>query len=300
MTAPQIDLNRIQMFLEIVRFGSITKAANAFHLQKSKVSRDLSLLEKELGTQLIYRTTRKFSLTAEGQKFFAKASEGLTYLTDAILETSRDAKALAGHISITCPEDIGQMVLIPLLDEFAKLHPKISYGINFSSENQDLVAQKIDLALRIGPLKDSSLIVKKLGSIEMGLFCSTQFFETLPQIKSLKQLSSLPTIHFQHKNRKPEWEFQSYGKAVKIPIQPIAVVDNFMAALNLTQRGFGICLLPKFVAGNDLTQGNITQVFKKAQIKFPQLQLVWPNKSEEIARVRELSNHLIHKMQEIF
>ena len=123
-----VNLNRIQLFLEIVRVGSITKTAELFNLQKSKVSRDLALLEQELGTQLIYRTTRQFNLTIEGQKFYDRANVSIQTLLEAVSEASFEAKTIAGHISITCPEDIGELILIPLLEEFSKLYPKIKIG----------------------------------------------------------------------------------------------------------------------------------------------------------------------------
>ncbi|MCB9073143.1 MAG: LysR family transcriptional regulator [Bdellovibrionaceae bacterium] len=293
-----VDLNRIRLFLEIVRVGNITKTAELLNLQKSKVSRDLALLEQELGTQLIYRTTRQFSLTTEGQKFYDKAHASFEILNEAIQETSESSKTIAGHIAITCPEDIGQIMLIPLLEEFSKIYPKITYSLDFSIEVIDLVAHKIDLAIRLGHLKDSSLKMKKVGELEFGLYCSKSLYEALPEIIRVDQLKTLPTIYFQRSTKKAYWNLTCRGHQQKVEIQPAVRVNNFLSVYSFVQKGMGIGLLPKFIVNSDFSKGGIVQVLKEYHSGASDIQIIYAQQKELPTRVKVLSDFLVKKMKE--
>lgn len=295
MMKRNINLNRISLFLEIVKTGSITKTAEIFNLQKSKVSRDLSLLEQELGAQLIYRTTRQFNLTTEGQRFFEKAQKSISYLEEAIIETSGEAKSIAGHISITCPEDIGEIILVPILEEFSRIYPKVSYGIHFSTEVMDLVANKIDLAIRPGRLKDSSIKMKKIGFIDFGLYCSENLYKSLHNINSYKQLSELPTIYFDKGTKEAMWQLSNRGKVSKVTIHPIAKVNSYLAAFRLIDKGMGIGLLPKFIVTQSTNNG-LVHILKDWEAQRSDLHLIYPDRSEDIARVRVLMDFIAKKM----
>lgn len=292
-----VNLNRVQIFLEIAKLGSITKTAQLLGLQKSKVSRDLALLEQELGTQLIFRTTRQFNLTADGQKFYINAQRGLQMLAEAVNDTAKDSKGLAGNISITCPEDIGHVLLIPLLKEFSQMYPKITYSIDLSTNILDLVANKIDLAIRPGKLKDSTHIMKKVGTVQFGLFCTNSLYDTLPELNSLQQLNSLPTIHRQDSSKRNQWKLSSKGKNYKIEIQPTYVVNSFLSAYSLVQQGLGISLLPTFIINDERPRNGIVQVLKSVSSESADIQIILPQQKEPLMRVKILSDFLVKKMK---
>lgn len=299
MLSHQVDLNRIQLFLEIVRLGSITKTATLLNLQKSKVSRDLSLLEQELGVQLIFRTTRKFNLTIEGQRLYEKANDSMQMLNTAIDELSSESKKIAGHISLTSPEDLGEILVIPILEEFSQLYPDVTYKLDFSSEVKDLVTNKVDLAIRPGKLPDSSLKLKKVGQIEFGLFCSRGLFETFSEVQSPLQLSSLPTISFHRDGKQPSWEIIWRKKKQNISLSPVVQVNSYIAAANLAKAGMGIALLPKFIVNSKDGRSGLIQIFKQCQIDSSDLQIVFPQRNEDLARVKVLSDFLCKKIKVI-
>lgn len=300
MNERSVDLNRIQLFLDIVRAGNISKTANLTGLRKSKISRDLALLEQELGAQLIYRTTRQFSLSAEGQAFYDRASRSLELLNEAISEVSSGAKKIAGHISITSPEDLGQFVVLPALEEFSRLYPEVTYNINFSTEVVDLVANKVDLAVRVGKLKDSSLKMMKIGQIEFGLYCSTSLYEKLPIPLQLEDLSRQPTIHFQGSGLKPVWNLQCGDKEESVRLSPVASLNSYTAVIELVRSGLGISLLPHFAVRNDLLKGGLVHILKEWTISPTDIQIVYPQQNEEQARVKALGRFLVKKMKMTF
>lgn len=161
------DLNRVQLFLEIVRAGNLTRAAERLGLRKSKLSRDLLLLEQELGVQLVYRTTRQFRLTHSGQQIVEVASRQLEPLVHFLTEMVHTGSEASGHIRMTCPEDVGQLVVVPIVDEFRRSSPRVQVEVRFTSEVMDLVAERIDLGVRIGALPNASIKRRKVGAIRM-------------------------------------------------------------------------------------------------------------------------------------
>lgn len=295
-----VDLNRVQLFLEIVRLGSITKTAELFRLQKSKVSRDLALLEEELGTQLIYRTTRQFHLTVEGQRFYERVEQSVRALHVAIEETTEGAKRVVGAISITCPEDIGQVILLPLLQEFQRLYPGVTFNVHLSAEIIDLVANNIDMAIRPGALKDSSLKMKKIGSTDFGIYCSKALYESLPPLSKPDQLTDLPIVHFGGHSKKRVWRLLKKGRPITISVHPQIETNNYLSLYNLIKEGVGLGLIPQFLVKNSDARNHLVQVYKDLKFTAGQVQIIFPSHKEESYRVKVLSEFLVKRMKVYF
>ena len=180
----QLDLNQIQTFVKLAQAGSFTKAAQILRQPKSRVSRRLAALEKELGVQLIYRTTRQFQLTETGRAFYEKAQGLIAGLEALSAEVSDTTTQIAGVIRITASDDMGVKYLPPILDEFSRLHPQIQFDVVLTQSYVDLVKESIDVALRIGHLKDSSLRAKKVGSLK-NIFIACFIFIITPLLSDI-------------------------------------------------------------------------------------------------------------------
>src|SRR5207253_8088426 len=158
-----IDLNQILIFIKVVETGSFTKAAELLKQPKSRISRRLAALEKSLGTQLIYRTTRQMQLTETGKDYFRRCSPLIQDLENANNAMTTHAEEISGVLRITAPEDYGKMILAPLIDDFIKKHPKVKAEVILSGAYLDLVQESIDIAIRIGNLKDASMKSKRVS-----------------------------------------------------------------------------------------------------------------------------------------
>lgn len=295
-----IDLNRLKLFVEIVKSGNISKAAQSLNLQKSKISRDLALLESELGVQLVYRTTRKFSLTPEGGELFDKANAILESLSQALTRASAGSKKVAGSISITCPEDIGQMVVLPLLEKFSEIYPDVKIRLVFSSQIVDLLAERMDMAIRVGHLKDSTLRLIKLGQIEMGLYCSPKFFEKNFKNSSIYKISELSILNFEGSKSRNFWNLESTKDKRKFNFDPILTVNSYTALLSATLSGMGLALLPQFIVKRDLEKGDLIRVFKDWRSDQAPIQIVYPKKNEEIIRFKVFAEYISKNTKYIF
>lgn len=150
-----INLNRLEIFVTVVDTGSFSKASLARGVPKSSISRQIRLLEEELGVNLIYRTTRKLELTHDGKKLYKEAKIGLGHLTQIFNDLKKSEEEIEGKLRFTCPYDMGVVVMTKILSELKTEFPKMHFDVILTNDQLDLVKESIDMALRIGILKDS-------------------------------------------------------------------------------------------------------------------------------------------------
>src|SRR3989441_4943340 len=158
------DLNEIAVFVSVAQLGSFTGAARALSMPVATVSRRIADLEQELGVTLIQRTTRKLTLTAQGRDYFDQCSEPLAHLYDAERVLTHSQRQPEGILRISVPVILGDPVFLGFLSDFLRNHPRIRLDLFITNQMLDLVAESIDVALRIGELKSSSIVARKLGT----------------------------------------------------------------------------------------------------------------------------------------
>lgn len=258
----QINLNRIEAFLNIVHAGGISKAAEVLNVPKSKLSRHLSLLEEELGAQLIYRTTRQFQLTSAGAKFFQRSKAALDEVRVACSEISTQSGNLKGTIRITAPDDLGSYVLTRIIDQFKLLHPNVVFELLFTNQVLDLVAQRVDIAIRVGRLKDSSMISRSAGTIESILVASPKFLQELEKAPALSDLSKVKTISFVSGKRTTQWTLLSAKGKTVVKVNPSITLDHFVGIRELVKLGHGVGFIPRFLCEPAVTKGELVHILK--------------------------------------
>ncbi|MGZ6265206.1 MAG: LysR family transcriptional regulator, partial [Bdellovibrionota bacterium] len=194
--AQELDLNRIELFREVVLAGSFSKAAARLSMPKSRVSRHIAALEHDLGIALIYRTTRQFRLTQAGTDLFQRTAPLLKELQSTLEQVSSGAEEIAGLIKVTVPEDIGSELIGRICHDFLSLYPRVEIGVQASNQIVDLVKDSIDVAVRIGPARDSSMIRRKIGNVGLILVASPEFLSRNGTPLRLEQIEKLPFLSF--------------------------------------------------------------------------------------------------------
>src|SRR5438128_11743769 len=159
-----IDLNEIAVFVSVAQLGSFSKAAHALTMPVSTVSRRVADLEGQLSVTLLQRTTRKLTLTAQGRDYFDQCSEPLAHLYDAERVLTHSQRQPEGILRISVPAILGDPVFLGFLSDFLRNHPRIRLDLFITNQMLDLVAESIDVALRIGELKSSSIVARSLGT----------------------------------------------------------------------------------------------------------------------------------------
>ncbi len=295
-----IDLNKLRIFREVVLAGSFSKAALNLKQPKSRISRVISSLEKELGLQLIYRTTRQFHLTQAGTELFNRISPLMLELKKSIEQVASESDETSGLIKVTVPDDIGTELLGQLCHEFMEIYPKIQIGVHASNDIVDLVKNSVDISIRIGRIKDSTMIQKKIGHIEMIFVMSPLLFQKY-QPRRLKDLEKIPFLAFEAFDLKTHFVKITNGKEkLKFKFIPRFGSNNFFVLRSMVLRGTGVALLPVFMVKRFLESGELVQVTKDWKVEGLPIQILIPQQKEIPPKIRKFIDYIAPRLEKYF
>lgn len=250
-----MKLDAMALFAQVAASGSFTSAATVVGLPKSTVSARVAELERALGVRLLHRTTRRLSLTAAGQVYLThcRAMLDAAQAADAAISRLRDEPA--GHLRLTAPEASGTLLLPPLLAAFHETHPAITVDCVITDAQLDLVAERIDLALRTGQLGDSSFVSRRVGAVRRVLVAA-------PAYLAAQGVPTHPADLAHHRlllhEVLPQWPLQCDGKVLQMAASGAALRANNLNTLRgLALAGAGIALLPWFMVREALEDASL-------------------------------------------
>lgn len=258
------DLNRaaeMEVFVRIVERGGFTAAARDFRLSPSGVSKLVTRLEDRLGTRLLNRTTRRLSLTPEGQAFYARAARILAEIDEAEREAAAGA-APRGHLRVNSNIPFGMRYLMPLVPEFLALHPDITIDVVLSDTVIDLFEERADVAIRIGPLRDSSLMIRKLGSSRMVVVAASAYIERHGLPSEPDELAGHKGIGWTFSRSIGGWPFRIGGRIMERLPPAVAKASDGDVARMLALGGIGLARLARFHVGPDIASGALVPVLE--------------------------------------
>lgn len=256
---------QLEAFIEVVNQQSFSAAGEKLGVVKSVLSRRVSELERRLGVKLLNRTTRKLSLTGAGEQLFQQASILLTDLLEVEQRVSDEQITLSGRLKIAAPLSFAVRHLSPAIAEFVTDHPDIDVSLDLNDREIDLVAEGYDLAIRIGDLKDSTLIARKLGVIRFVTLASPDYLERNGIPKHPRDLSEHDGLFYTNITDKQQWTYK-HGK------QPITVIPRIRLSANngdfltrVTLTGLGITQCPTFLVDEYIRDGRLQVILKEFQ-----------------------------------
>ena len=253
----------MQTFSAVVNAGSFVYAADALGLSKAAVSRHINELESRLGVRLLQRTTRRMSLTQEGEVFYARCEELLAHLNEAELEMSMRTAEASGLLKINAPVSFGILHLANLWAEFSSRHKKVSLDIQLSDRVIDLVEEGYDLAIRIAQLGSSTLIGRKLSSTRMVLCASPKYLKKHGTPKHPSELAKHAILAYTYFALKDEWSFNGPDGQVSVKTNPIIHTNNGDTCKMAALDHHGIILQPTFLIGDSLNSGTLVEILPK-------------------------------------
>jgi len=295
-----VDMNRLLQFVKVVKAGNISRAAESLGVPKSILSRNLALLEREVGQQLVYRTTRQFHLTESGHVLFEAAQQGLGSIERSLEDLHISEKEISGTIRITAPDDVGVLVLMRIIDEFSKMYPKIHFEIIYTNETLDLVAEGIDVAVRVGVLKNSSLKRRHAGRVELILVAAPSLLNLQGKAIALEHLTNIPAVGFSKKGRNLLWSLQSGTQKVQMKMKASMIANNYLAVCDLVVRGHGVGFVPRFLCEPYLKSGELIHILKSWRNDGVPIQIVLPGQKETQKRIKIFSDFCAKKLAETF
>jgi DNA-binding transcriptional LysR family regulator len=294
-----IDLNHVAWFVRVVEAESFTRAAEGLGLRKSSLSRAVSRLEEDLGVRLLQRTTRHLSLTDAGRSYFAQARSALSGLADAAATVSDMGKDPRGVVRITAPADIGIILLSDVVARFVKDYPKIHVELALTSRIVDLVAEGFDMAVRAGKLEDSSLIARRVGSADLGLFATPSYVAQKGQPEKIADLASHDCVLFRGKEGRAEWKLSGPRGEETVTVKGPVSVDDLLLVRQAVESGIGIGLLPIFLLGSCEKRGMKSAAIRlmpDVALSGSALHVVTPSARHQPARVALFRDFLVESL----
>lgn len=270
-----MDFNEVAIFIKVTQKGSFTAAAQALGMPKSTVSAKISSLERHLGISLITRSTRKIRLTTAGQAFYLRATKAIDDILSAESALRAESLGPQGPFKITAPIDVGNTVLPSLVPAFLKKYPKVELEILLTDDRVNFLSDQVDLAIRAGELKDSSLIAKKVGEVCFSLYASPKYLKSNPPPKSIADLESHMAIVFTP-IWKEGWLLKSGKKSLRIKPQNKIMVNHIKLAHELALDGAGVALLPFFICSSDVKSSKLHPILNDFKSEVAPLHLIYP------------------------
>jgi DNA-binding transcriptional LysR family regulator len=284
-------------FSAVVDAGSFVGGANTLDMSKAAVSRYVGDLETRLGIRLLHRTTRKLSLTEEGEVFYARCKELLSNISDAELEiTSRTAEAV-GLLRISAPVTFGILHLANLWGEFAGRHPKVSLDVTLSDRVIDIIEDGFDVAIRIAQLPNSTLISKKLASTRMVLCASPQYIKRNGKLTHPSDLTKHSVLAYTYWSMRDEWTFEGPEGSVTVKTVPRLKTNNGDTNLAGALMHQGIVLQPTFLVGKYLTSGELVELIPEYKSIELGIYAIYPTRKLVSPKVRLLIDFLVQSFK---
>lgn len=281
-----MDYNQIALFVSVVEAGSLSEAARRLNVAKSNLSRALTALEKQLGSQLIYRNTRRFNPTEAGLNFYNLCKGPLLEIRMAGENIKQDARHLKGKFIITMAVDVAHTIMPPIIADFAKTYPNLELDIRGEDRLVDLVGEGVDLALRIGQMNDSGLKSVKIADVSLVLVAAPAYLNHFAKIRETSQLLDHRLIVFTRRHEKQLQLSRRGARVQKVKVHATLFANNPLIARALALQGQGVALLPDIVCYDGLKSGELVRVLPDFAALPSPFHYVWPAANAESQKVR--------------
>jgi len=275
-------------FVAVAETGQFTAAAERLGVSSSHVSRQVARLEERLQTRLLYRNTRKVTLSEAGQTFLQHCRR----LQDAREEALRAVSDLSaepkGLLRMTCAVAYGERFVVPLVNEFMAQFPQLRVEIELSNRQLDLLHEGFDLAIRLGRLSDSRLVATRLAPRVMYLCATPEYLARHGTPQGIGELAQ----HNCLEGSSDQWSFLEDGRETQHRVQGNWRCNSGQAVLDAALRGFGLCQLPDYYVLEHLRNGSLISLLEAHQPPNTGVWALYPQQRHLSPKVRQLVDHL--------
>ncbi|WP_407353354.1 LysR family transcriptional regulator [Luteimonas sp. R10] len=278
--AASLDLNDIALFVQVVRSGSFAEAARRLDMPANTVSRRIQGLEDKVGTRLLQRSTRKLTLTSAGEALHERCAASIDGLVDAGQELMSGTDEASGLVRVAAPADFFDFFEMEWLAAFLDQHPRVRMDFVLSDASTDLIAERIDVAFRGGPLRDSRYVGRKLHPAgSNGLVASPLYLAAHGAPTQLSDLENHQCLGFTQPGGILKWRLQGPdGLEEEVRLQPRLSASTAQALRKATVAGLGIALLPSTMARIDLNAGRVVPVLSHYTCEGHGVNVLYPSR----------------------
>ncbi len=278
-----MNLEGIDVFVKVIQLGSFTRAAKALARPVTTVSDKVAQLEKRLGVTLIHRTTRQLKLTSAGEIYFKKCEQAILDFEGAEQDLSAAQQTPQGRLRISMAVDVGHTIAPNLVSRYVAQYPNVLVELNVTNRMVDLVAEGIDLAIRVGTLKDSSFRSRKYLETTASFFASPELIRKYGIVNTPKQLEKYPYIQF-YLDARNGIEIHRGKEKVKLNLKYKISTDDLETIKKLVLNSEGIGLIPNYICEKEEQSGRLVRILPEwcrgkivLSFVYPPTKFVSPN-----------------------
>ena len=292
------NMHGLVLFSHINRLGSLSAAAQLLGISRSSVSKQLAALEGKIGSRLFNRTTRKIVLTEVGRQVLHEA-----YKVELALQTieyiSEDSQSvIAGDLNVTCASAQGRVHLVPLITKFLAHYPKVNVNLQLDDRFVDMIAENLDVSIRIGYLPDSTLIARKLGDLSGVLCASPKYLSNAPPLQTPSDLLHHRCLFYRNsKLAMNSWSFISDESEESVTVSGPLSINDPGALISAALAHAGVLLIDKGLLGDTIQDGQLVPILPGYRsIQNLPMYVVYPEKEFIPAKTRALVDFLLEEM----
>ena len=281
-------------FVMAARSNSFTEAAGRLGISKSAVGKSIARLEERLGVQLFHRSTRRISLTADGDAYFIACSNALEEIGAAESGLGPGTREPSGRLRVDIPVAFGRRVVAPLLFEIADKYPALQLNMTFSDHLVDPIEEGIDLLVRFGELKDTSgLVARRLARQRWAICAAPSYLERFGVPDTLEDLNRHHCIVGHRRGQPLSWRVREGQKSVRYSPPTIHQIGDGEAMILAAVAGIGLCQMPRCLFKDDIDAGRLVEVLGGYEPEPVEVHAVWPKVSHLRPKVRYVVDELV-------
>ncbi len=288
----EYDLVALKAFVTVVEAGSFNRAAEQLEASTAAVSRRVSGLENALSVKLLHRTTRQIDLTEAGKQFYEDVLNIFHSLEEAEERIQTGRENIKGNLRVAAPLSFGIQRIAPILPGFMRRYPELRVQLQLEDRFSDLVSEGIDIAIRIGTLKDSSLIATRIASIPRVFCASPDYLSRRGEPQKPDDLTGHACLHYSLLSTREEWSFSEEHANKEIEITGPLSTNNGEVLREAAIQGMGVTLLPTFIVEDVLKDGRLTEILRQYCPKPFGLYAVRQSRQFTPARIRLLIEYI--------
>lgn len=291
------SLSGLIAFVRAAESRSFVAAGERLGLSASAVGKSVTRLENKLGIRLLNRSTRRISLTEEGQLFFERCRRIAAEIEEAEAELSRIMETPKGRLRVSLPA-IGSRMLLPILPEFTQRYPDIELDLDFNDRLIDVIAEGVDVVIRSGDLGNSQLKARQLGPFRFALVGSPTYFARrgVPRVPKDLERHSCLRYKFPTTGQLQDWDLQI--KTSELPLPPSAALtcNSVEALISAATQGLGIAYLPEFAVRQFLSDGILQSVLTPYLTEGGKFSVLWPSNRHLLPKLRVFVDFLAERL----
>ncbi|MCW8964512.1 MAG: LysR family transcriptional regulator [Gammaproteobacteria bacterium] len=281
------NLSDLLIYTRIIKLGSLSAAGKDLGLSAAVVSKRLQRLESQLGTTLVMRSTRTLNVTEEGYNYFKHCKSILGAVEVAEADILSKDQIPRGTLKVSVPAYFGRLYIAPLIPEFLEKYSEVDLSLDFSDQFVDIIGGGYDLAVRIGDLQDSNLVVRKLGTDQRVIVASPEYIKRFGEPKSPKELTQHNVLIFSNPTPMNQWVFKDEkGKEYSVKVAGNFETNNCETLNNAVVSGLGITQRPMWDVWDAIQSGELVVLLNKYKAPKFDIQVVYPSRTNIPHKVR--------------